>query len=150
MFTLLFRSGGIVMLLSATHLLILSGSCSFRPYPFNRSVMPAFRIFSHSAKFCLPSQMECCSNYIILNPSLSCLNRSGFNIYLALQPQGFSQCSLSLFSNGVFSNLSSPLFFFSIWFNITHLSKKQLNFTSSLSLLFALRCHSRSQDEILS
>ena len=33
------------MLLSATHLLVLSGSCSFRPYPFNRSVVPAFRIF---------------------------------------------------------------------------------------------------------
>ena len=34
-------------------------------------------------------QSECCPNYIILNPSLSCFNRSGFNIYLALQPQGF-------------------------------------------------------------
>ena len=33
------------MLLSATHLLVLSGSCSFRPYPFNRSVVPSFQNF---------------------------------------------------------------------------------------------------------
>ena len=31
-----------MMLLSATHLLVFSGSCSFRPYPFNRSVMSFF------------------------------------------------------------------------------------------------------------
>ena len=31
-----------------------------------------------------------------------------------------------------------------------HWSKKQLSFTSSLSLPFSLRCHSRSRDEILS
>ena len=34
-----------MLLFSSTHLLVLSGSCSFRPYPFNRSVVPAFRIF---------------------------------------------------------------------------------------------------------
>ena len=28
------------MLLSSTHLLVLSGSCSFHAYPFNRSVVP--------------------------------------------------------------------------------------------------------------
>ena len=59
-------------------------------------------------------QSECCPNYIILNPSLSCLNRSGFNIYLALQPQGFFRNdSLSLFSNGVFSTFFTFVVFFS-------------------------------------
>ena len=72
---------------------------------------PLFK-FSHLIKFCVPSQMECCPNYIILNPSLSWINRSGFNIYLALQPQGFSQCSLSLFSNGVFSTMFTSLYSF--------------------------------------
>ena len=102
-------------------------------------------------------QSGCCPNYILLIPSLSCFNRRGFNLYLPLQPQGFSQCSsLSLFSNGVFSNLSSPLFFFSKWLNLsrffglTRLAKKQLSFTSPLYLPLSLRCHSRSRDEILS
>ena len=63
-------------------------SVLFFAYPFNRSVVFSFEL-SHLIKFCIPSQTECCPNYIILNPSLSWLNRSGFNIYLALQPQGF-------------------------------------------------------------
>ena len=32
-----FHSGGIVLLFSSTHLFVLSGSCSFCPYPFNPS-----------------------------------------------------------------------------------------------------------------
>ena len=43
------------------------------------------------------------------------------------------------------------LFNLSRFFGFTHWSKKQLCFTSSLSLpFFSLRCHSRSRDEILS
>ena len=92
------------MLLNSTQLLVLSGSCSFQAYLFNRS---------------------------------------GFNIYLTLQPQGFSQCSLFLFANGVFSTsfISVVLFScngltFSRFFGFTCSSKKQLSFTSSLSLPF--------------
>ena len=131
-YLLFFRSGGIVMLLSSTHLLGLSGPCFHRAYPFNRSIVflfsssfilssfsslfnrsdvrdisyPLFHSFncyggsvlwfhqvsSHLFKFMFNSfhlQSECCPNYIILNPFLSCFNRSGFNIYLSLQPQGF-------------------------------------------------------------
>ena len=92
------------------------------------------QVSPHLVKFMFNSfrlQSECCPNYIILNPSLSCFNRSGFNIYLALQPQGFSQCSLFLFSNGVFStSFISVVFFsrngltFSRFFGLTRLSKK--------------------------
>ena len=46
--------------------------------------------------------------------------------------------------------LSFKFFNFSRFFGFTRLSEKQLSFTSSLSLLFPLRCHSRSRDEILS
>ena len=73
------------------------------------------QVSHHLVKFMFNSfhlQSECCPNYIILNPSLSCFNRSGFNIYLALQPHGFSQFSLFLFPNGVFSTLFNFVTFF--------------------------------------
>ena len=43
---LFFRSGGIVLLFSSTHLLVLSRSCSFHDCPFNRSVVPSFQVLS--------------------------------------------------------------------------------------------------------
>ena len=54
-YLLFLRSEGIVMLLSSTHLLALSGPCFYRAYPFNRSVVPF------------------CSSF------LSLLNQSAFN-----------------------------------------------------------------------
>ena len=155
-YLLFFRSGGIVMLLSATHLLVLSGSCSFRPYPFNRSVVPAFRIFP------------------ILPSFASLLRRSAaqiisFLILLYLVLTGVVSIYILPFNLKVFRNVLCPSFLtecfqichlrysfsrngltFSRFFGLTRLSKKQLSFTSSLSLLFSLRCHSRSRDEILS
>ena len=41
-----FCSGGIVMLLSSTHLLVLSRSCSFYDCPFNRSIVPSCQVLS--------------------------------------------------------------------------------------------------------
>ena len=64
--------------------------------------------------------------------------------------------SLLLFPTGVLSTLFFFVAFFFKWLNLfkargfTRLSKKQLSFTSSLSLPFSLWCHSRSRDEILS
>ena len=77
--------------------------------------------------------------------------------FLFNQSAARSCSSLFLFTNGVFSTLFFSVAFFlsfcaafSRFFGLTRLSKKQLSFTSSLSLPFSLRCHSRSQDEILS
>ena len=45
------------------------------------------QVSSHLVKFMFNSfhlQSECCPNYIILIPSLSCFNQSGFHIYLSL------------------------------------------------------------------
>ena len=39
------------MLLSSTHLLVLSGSCSFRAYKFNRNVMPSFQVLPILSSF---------------------------------------------------------------------------------------------------
>src|SRR4051812_27944691 len=39
-----FCSGGIVMLLSSTHHLVLPRSCFFRAYPFNRSVVSSLQV----------------------------------------------------------------------------------------------------------
>ena len=70
--------------------------------------------------------------------------------------QRFSQCSLFLFDNGVFSTLFIFVAFLLsfvqprkvLWFH--SFVKEATQFTSSLSLPFSLRCHSRSRDEILS
>ena len=75
-YLLFFCFGGIVMLLSSTLLLVLSGSCSFHAYPFNRSVVSSFQVSSHLVKIMFSSfhfQSKCCPNYISLIPSLSCL-----------------------------------------------------------------------------
>ena len=42
-----------------THHLELWGSCSFRAYPFNRSVVFSFKFF-HLVKFCFSFQPKCC------------------------------------------------------------------------------------------
>ena len=126
---LFFRSGGIVLLFSSTHLLVLSRSCSFHDCPFNRSVVPSAQVL------------------FILSSLVSLFNRSVDR----------SCSSLFLFASGVLStSFISIVFFsrnvliFSRFFGFTRLSKKQLSFTSPLSLPFSLRCHSRSRDEILS
>ena len=43
-----------------THHLELWGSCSFRAYPFNRSVVSSLQVLFHLIKFCLSFQPECC------------------------------------------------------------------------------------------
>ena len=83
-------------------------------------------------------QTECCPNYIILNTSLSCFNRSGFNIYLALQPQGFRNALCPSFLTECFRPSSPSLYSFLEFvqprkvLGFTRLSKKQLG----LPLLF--------------
>ena len=42
------------------------------------SIIPSSQVHVNSFHF----QSECCPNYIILNPTLSCFNWSGFKIYL--------------------------------------------------------------------
>ena len=113
------------MLLSSTHLLVLSGSCSFRAYPFNRSVVSSFQVSSHFVKFnSFHLQAECCPNYIILIPSLSCFNRvlcPFAQVLFALSSLAslFNRSvvwifsSLFLFSNGVFSTSFISIVFFS-------------------------------------
>ena len=118
------------------------------------------QVSPHLVKFMFNSfrlQSECSPNYIILNPSLTCFNRSVFNIHLALQPRVFSQCSLSLFSNGVFSTLFTFVVFFSricstSQGSLVSLVCQRSNLVLPLLFLFrfSLRCHSRSRDEILS
>ena len=109
--------------------LFKTSSCPCHAYPFNRSVVPL------------------CSSSFILSSLSSLFNRSAVRIC----------SSLFLFSNEVFFNfIISAVFFsrngltFARFFGFTRLSKKQLSFTSSLSLPFSLWCHSRSRDEILS
>ena len=59
-YLLFFHSGGIVMLLSSTHLLGLSGPCSFHAYPVNRSVVPFCSSSFRLIKPCTSFQPECC------------------------------------------------------------------------------------------
>ena len=141
------------MLLSSTHLLGLSGPCFDRAYPFNRSVVSSAQVL-----FILSSLVSLFNRSAvrIWSSLIPFLNRRVFNIYLPFNLK-VSQCSLSLVSNGEFSTSFISIVFFSrnglTLFKVrgfTRLSKKQLSFTSSLSLLFSLRCHSRSRDEILS
>ena len=115
------------MLLSSTHLFVLSGSCSFHAYPFNRSVVSSFQVSSHLVKFnSFHLQVECCPNYITLIPSLSCLTgvlclfaqvlfalSSLANLLNRSTAQSYS--SLFLFANGVLStSLLLVAFFLSI------------------------------------
>ena len=105
------------------------------PHSFNSfegSVLWFHQVSSHLIKFLFnpPSfHSECCLNLFFL---VTLPYRSVFNFVLLC-------CILSL-----------NLFNFSRFIGFTRLSKKQLSFTSSLSLLFSLWCHSRSRDEILS
>ena len=95
--------------------------------------------------------------HLVLTGVLACTSCPLKPFSCVFQPTGFLWCSLFLFSNGGFQLCSSSLYsFFQIcstfsrFFGFTHWSKKQLSFTSSLSLPFSLRCHSRSRDKILS
>ena len=86
-----------------------------------RSIVPEevyccfHQVSPHLVKFMFNSfqlQSECCPNYIILNPSLSGFNRSGFNIYLALQPHGFRNVHSSSFLTECFRLCSPSLYSF--------------------------------------
>ena len=77
-------SGGIVMLLSSTHLLVLSRSCYFLAYPFNQSAVSSFQVL------------------FILSSLASLFNRSVVRIC----------SSLFLFSDGDGQLLLSPLYSF--------------------------------------
>ena len=115
-------------------------------------------------------QSEYCPNYIILNPSISCFNRSVVVIdpysswCISFQPeclhvllvhcnpfflmsfnlQGSTNVPCSYFLTECFQLCPSPLYSSFQFFNLsrligfTRLSKKQLCFTSSLPLLFAI------------
>ena len=104
-----FYSGGIVMLLSATHHLVCQRSCSFRAYPFNQSVVSSAQVL-----FILSSLVSLFNRSAvrIWSSLIPFLNRRVFNIYLPFNLK-VSQCSLSLVSNGVFSTLFSFVLFFS-------------------------------------
>ena len=113
---------------------------------------------------------ECCPNYIILFPSLSCLTgvscpllklfssyqvlhnfSTGVLLEFVLPCSSFlTECSQIRHLRCILSGNGLTFSRFFRFFGFTRLSKKQLSFTSSLSLLFSLRCHSRSRDEILS
>lgn len=81
------------MLLSSTHHLVLSRSCSFLCLSIQPDCRPLFSSSSHSVKFCLSSQSECCPNYIIFILSLSCFKRSVViidlycSLYISLLPE---------------------------------------------------------------
>ena len=81
------------MFLSSTHLLVLSGSCSFHAYPFNRSVRSSAQVLFY------------------LSILASLFYRSAVRIC----------SSLFLFSNGVFSTLFISVVFLS--FNLFNLSR---------------------------
>ena len=59
-YRLFLSSGGIVMLLSSTHHLVLSRSCSFLCLSIQPECRALFSSSSHFVKFYLPSQPECC------------------------------------------------------------------------------------------
>ena len=118
------------------------GCCSLQPifsfcqdrvlflvYPFNRSVVSFCSSSFILSSFSFSFQLKCYQNrfflFLFLNGVLSA-----------------SFISVVFFSRNVLT--------FAWFFGFTHLSKKQLSFTSPLSLPFSLRCHSRSRDEILS
>ena len=120
------------MLLSSTIILFHQRSCSSYDCPFNRSIVPSFQVLSP---------------YQVLIQFLS------FSI--GVLPEVVLPCS-SFLTECFSTSCISVVFFFSKWLNLsrffgfTRLSKKQLSFTSSLSLPLSLRCHSGSRDEIIS
>ena len=133
------------------------------PYAQAISFYQAFHLFSTGVLYEI--FLTPCSIHSIVSEAVCC----DFIKYLLILPSPYSnpfsfqsECCLklfflvTLFYRSVFNFvhlrciLSFNLFNLSRVFSFTHLSKKQLSFTSSLSLLFSLRCHSRSRDEILS
>lgn len=84
--------------------------------------------FFHFIKPCISFQPECCSNlfFLVLFFLTECFQLRSFSLH------SFFQFVQPLKARG-----------------FTRLSNKQLSYTSSLSLPFSLRCHSRSRDEIL-
>ena len=83
-YLLLFHSGGIVMLLSSLIFSICEDRVLFVRIHFQPECRALFSSSSHSVKFCLPYQPECCLNLIFLVPCLSRCNQSGFNIFLSI------------------------------------------------------------------
>ena len=125
-----FRRHCVVVLFN--HLLVLSRSCSFHDCPFNRSAVPSFQVLS---PYQVLIQFLFFSTGVLSEFVLPCSS------FLTECFQLRSSPSYSFSRNGLTS---------SRFFGFTHWSKKQLSFTSSLSLSLFLRCHSRSRDEILS
>ena len=126
-----FCYGGFVMLLSSTHLFVLSGSCSFHAYPFNRSVVPILH------KFFSPYQaLQLYSTRVLPQVVLPC-------------PSLLTEVFNFVHLRGIFT--------LSTWLNLFQGSLVSLvcqrsNLVLPLLFLFrfSLRCHSRSRDEILS
>ena len=132
---------------------------------------------SHSSSFILSSFASLFNLSAVWNPSYPLchsFNSSGGSVLLISSSILSSYQVLIqflLFSTGVLPEVVVPCYSFltecfllrhlrcilfsyllnlSRFFGFSRLSKKQLSFTSSISLPFALRCHSRSRDEILS
>ena len=121
------------MLLSSTHLLVLSGSCSFRAYPFNGSVCPLLKFF-HFIKAFISLLPECLDVLLVhCNP---------FLMYFNLQGSRDVPCSSFLTEVFNFIHLRCILSFkFAqprkvLWFH--SFVKEAICFTSSLSRLFSL------------
>ena len=135
-----FCSGGIVMFIFSTHHLVLS-KIMFLSMPIHLTGVsfPLLKFFSPYQV--LHNFLTGVLSIYILRFNLEVFFRNV--LCPSLLTECFRLCSPSLYS---FLNL----FNLSRLFGFTRLSKKQLNFTSSLSLPFSLRCHSRSRDEILS
>ena len=108
------------MLLSSTHHLVLSQSCSFRAYPFNRSVVSSFQVIPILSSFAslFYRSAVCILSFSFLAYSVSTGVVTCPSLSLELFIHGFatpkfSQCSLFLFSNGVFSTSFIFVVFFS-------------------------------------
>ena len=161
------------MFLSSTHLLVLSGSCSFHAYSLNRSVVSIIPLLTgvaskcfHFAKFIfyvLHFQSQCYRSWslsslvhFVSTGVLACTSCSLQPFSYVFNLQGSSNVPCSSCLTECFQLSASSLFSFvqfvnlSRFFGFTRLSKKQLSFTSSLSFPLSLRCHSRSRDEFLS
>ena len=126
-------SRGFGRLLSLTHHLVLSRSCYFRAYPFNRSVVSSLQVL-----FILSSLASVSTRVV---PIPSCPLYSSF---IALQPPRFTWCSLFLFSTTVLSIVfNSVVFCLSIFqpfkvHGFTRSSKKQLSLPLIFLFLFPL------------
>ena len=160
------------MLLSSTHLLELSGPCFDHAYPFNRSIVSLFSSSFIFIKCFISFKPGCCPrSFLPLLPFIQQFRRQCIAVSSSIFSSYQVLTHFLFFSIGVLPEFLLPcysslpecsqlccsllhsffqLFNLSRFFGFTLLSKKQLSFTSSLSLPFSLRCHSRSRDEILS